>query len=67
MNKHSVAIIGALVLIAVLPQLLITGADAKMLPKYNSDYTRNQVTVMLVIPAALTGAIALVLGLAKMN
>lgn len=57
MKKHSIAMVIVLLAITCLPQLLVTGADAKGLPGANLDHTNGQMTVMLVIPAIVSGAL----------
>ena len=57
----------ALSLAALLLPMLLAEADAKMLPLPNQDHTRGQITTMLLMPAGLTAALALMLGLARKN
>jgi hypothetical protein len=66
MKKRFVAIIALLVLV-VLPSVLFVEADAKMLPLPSQDHTRDQITTMLFMPAGLTGALALMLCVARVT
>jgi hypothetical protein len=65
MNRTFTALVAALVSIVILPQLCATEADAKMLPLANLDHTRGQITIMIVLPAALTGALVFMVALSR--
>jgi hypothetical protein len=57
MIKLSITIVVALSALAIIPQMLMTDAHAKGLPMPSVDHTRGQMTVMIVMPVLITGAL----------
>ena len=65
MSNVLVAIVVALSALAVIPQMLVTDANAKGLPMPSVDHTRGQMTVMIVMPVLITGALLFVIAYMK--